>query len=701
MNRIILALAISIIACTATAQNFIDKIPSNVSMVIKYAGENFSRNMPLKKMDSYSFVKENLSKAFKIDSLTSLRDLGIDFEKDTYQFVSMEDSSMSFVSLFHLNNLPVFLKLVDANYHAEMKPEKMNGYEFLTLSADTYLGWNNSQAVLVVSKFQNNNRFNYYYSYPTDTVAIADSTTTVIEDIQVDTVVMAPVEDYTIEKKEAAPVEKTKTIKGKKNGKKKTTVNAKKITREPAKKPVKKSKPKEIIDEEKIEAEEESTSTTVTPGYQYNDSSWQAKRDAWDRTQDSIAKARQKLVSSNIIERQFNGTVASIANDISYKKVIDAPAHVSMWINSDNFLRQYWSSFYRGFSPYGFSGAALAKDNKGDGFRSGVNLFFEKDKLRIEQRSFSPDEKMANLGKDLFNNKQSASLLNFVNPGNIGYFSMSLNTEALANYYYKMFRQYLSNTPYMSEYADLIDVYIDLLEIMIDEKAIAELTPGNYMFVLHDMKTKMVSYTDYEYDDSFKYKEVKKTKPELSPNFTFVMETKREGFIQKVMDLPLKYAKKEKFNYQEKGGYYELVLDSGKYPLSSMYFMVKNGKAIVTTNKESIDMALTNKGYSPDGETRNSILNNNYSLRINSKKLLQQLNAELSTDLNKKISAYLEENIGDVRMESSLKDGMMQGTTTMTITGNHTNSLEFFFNMIDAINNIMEKDKEQREKKIN
>ena len=35
---------------------------------------------------------------------------------------------------------------------------------------------------------------------------------------------------------------------------------------------------------------------------------------------------------------------------------------------------------------------------------------------------------------------------------------------------------------------------------------------------------------------------------------------------------------KEKFNYKEKGGYYELAFEEGKLPISSLYFMVKDGK---------------------------------------------------------------------------------------------------------------------------
>ena len=82
----------------------------------------------------------------------------------------------------------------------------------------------------------------------------------------------------------------------------------------------------------------------------------------------------------------------------------------------------------------------------------------------------------------------------------------------------------------MREYSEVVDIYIDLLEILLDEKGIADLLPGNYMFVMHDMKPRIVNYTDYEYDDEFNRKEVKKTKKELSPLFTFAFETHQEDF---------------------------------------------------------------------------------------------------------------------------------------------------------------------------
>lgn len=675
---------IGCLSVTGNAQNLLSNVPSNASVVVKYSGENFSGNVPVKKLDAYNFVKNNFFKALKIDSLTSLDNTGIDLQKDAYQYLVADDSSFNFVSLLHLKNIQQFLQLVQANYQAEMKPEKKNGFEFLSMSRDTYLGWNSQQAVLVYSSYRNKKN---YYDYPMVDTAV----------VMVDSTVSVESENFEAPPPPPPPPPAVKKPKGKKTlpGKKKPVPvkpHKKGTTKKPApKKPV--EEPAEIV----IDAYPEDGAVS------YEDSVATAKREAWYQEQEKYAVAKQSATADSIINSVFNSKVASIETEGSYKKIIDPAAHVSIWLNYDNLVNQYWATMFKSFSRITHTGfiSKPVTQNTDNGFKSAVNIFFEKDKMRMDQKMYSPDEQLAALGREIYNSKQSNSLAGFISPGNIATMSASINTEAMANYYYKLIRQYLNNTPFVNQYSDIVDVYMDFIEIIIDEKAIAELMPGNMVMVLHDMKTKMVSYTDYVYDENdFTTKEVKKTRQELSPNFTFVMETKKQAFMQKLANLPVKYAEKEKFNYKEKGGYYELAFDADKYPISGLYFMVKDGKGIITTSKEVIDMTLANKGYNLDGDTKKMVLNNNVYVNINSKKLIQQINPELSTELSKKISAYLEENMGDVQITGGIKDGIMQGTTTMNITGNHANSLEFFFNMIDAINNIMEADKAEREKKI-
>lgn len=661
-------------------------------MVIKYGNDNFAKSVPVKKLDSYKFIKENLFNMLGVDTLTSIQNIGINLEDDSYQYVSAEDSSLSFVTLMHVKNATQFAQFIKDSYGTKNKTEDKNGYQFLNISNNTYIGWNQTVATIVNTTYKNKESY-YEYKNRTDTVVVATvATTEAISDSAVSEAAKAAADA-------AAKTAKTKVYKDgykapkkldkgkKKPAAKKTT--SKKVT------PKKKTTPKKKVYDEGAVVVEASPYVET-----YEDSIENRKRDLWEQQQEMIANKIQQTNANKIIANVFTESQNTIGNSIGYKKVIEPEAHVSVWLNTDYLISQYQRYFTRDvYSMIKYAEPSLKKDTT-DGFKTGLNIYFEKDKIRMQQKSFSENAAMENLGKQIMQSKQNLSLTNVVNPDNIGYFSMSINTEAMLNYYYTAIKKYMNSMSYMSEYSDAINVYIDLLQIMIDEKGIAELMPGNYMFVLHNMKTKMIDYIDYTYDSEYKSTEVKKSKKELSPNFTFVMDTRRVDFMEKLAKLPLKYAEKQHYNYKDKDGYYELAFDSTKYPVSSLYFIVKDGKALVTTSKEVVTNTITNKGFIIDEETKTSILNNNYSMKIDSKKLFEILESEASTTANKKSAAYMKNNMGNIQTESAFKDGMIQGTTTIKTNGTHANSLEFIFNTIETLNKIKDDEQIEESKKV-
>jgi hypothetical protein len=689
----------------ANAQDLISRIPASSSLVLRYSGDNFSKNVSVQKLDSYTFVKEKLLKMLNIDTLTSIQQTGINFEQDAYQYMTMEDSALNFVTLLRIKNITQFLQVLQPSYKKSKidKIEKRNGFEFLPISESMYIGWNNDIAEIVVSTYKY--RKSYWESkYPvSDTLISSDSV--VIKDIELsaDPLPDPPPPPPNVYKNQP-PVKKkapAKKAAGKKAPVKKSTAKSS------GKAPV--FTPPVIVDDADIvlpkkplpppaEGEDEVTTTPWKPSAE--DSIEDMKRDLWDQQQDLIVKKKQQQVAEMIFARTFTGTVTSIQNAESYKRLVDPSAHVSAWFNYDNILAQYQNLMYAGMYSYMKSMRPKVSTDSMQGLRMGMNLFFDKDKIRIEQKSYTEDPYVQGLIKDVMTSRQSASLAGLVNTDNIGYVSASINTEATAKYYYTLMKQYMHNTPYMREYSDVVDVYIDFLEIAIDEKGLSDLSPGNYLFVLHNMKTKMVDYTDYSYDEEYNRKEVKRSKKELSPDFTFAMETKNEAFMQKIAKLPLKYAEKEHYNYKDMGGYYYLSFDSTKYPLNGLYFMVKDGKVIVTTNKDVISMVQNNTSFPVDADTRKSILASNYSAKINSKKLIEILGTQASTAASKKMAAYLKDNVGDVKVESTFKDNMIQGTSTMAITGAHTNSLEFILNAIEEFNKIYESDRKEKAKRL-
>jgi hypothetical protein len=688
-------LLLTAVVAGARAQDLISKVPSSSSLVIKYSGENFSKNVSLQKLDSYTFVKEHLFKMLNIDTLTSIQHTGINFEQDAYQYMTMEDSSLNFVTLLHIKNITQFLQVIKPSYKKNKidKTEKRNGFEFLPISETTYIAWNNDIAEIVMSTYK------YRKSYWESKYAVSD-TSMVMTDSAV-AVMEAPMVADT------AVVEVPKVYKNQAPVKKSTTKKAP-VKKSAAKTPKKTTgkKPPVVVDEEVIaappaaEAPEDEAVSVVPWNRSAEDSIEDIKRDLWDQQQDMIAKKKQQDVAEMIFARTFTGTVIPVQSVESYKKLVDPAAHVSAWFNYDNILSQYQSLMYSGMYSYMKAIKPNVSTDSTQGLRMGMNLFFDKDKVRIEQKSYTEDPYVQGLIKDIMTSNQNPSLAGLVNADNIGYVSASINTEATAKYYYTLMKQYMHNTPYMREYSDVTDMYIDFLEIAIDEKGLSDLSPGNYLFVLHSMKTKMVDYTDYSYDDEYNRKEVKKSKKELSPDFTFAMDTKNEAFMQKLTKLPMKYAEKEKYDYKDLGGYYFLSFDSTKYPINGLYFMVKDGKVIVTTNKDVILMAKNNGSFPVDADTKRSILSNNYVAKINSKKLIEILGSQASTSASKKMAEYLKNNVGDVKVESNFKDGMIRGTSTMNITGTHANSLEFLLDAIEEFNKIYEADRKEKVKRL-
>ena len=82
-----------------------------------------------------------------------------------------------------------------------------------------------------------------------------------------------------------------------------------------------------------------------------------------------------------------------------------------------------------------------------------------------------------------------------------------------------------------------MNVLAEVVEVFLDEKAIAKIANGNLMFVFKDMKKKEVTYKSYDYDENYKYVEVEKTKTELLPDFLMMISTENKDLLEKIVKL--------------------------------------------------------------------------------------------------------------------------------------------------------------------
>ncbi|HPZ86821.1 MAG TPA: DUF4836 family protein [Flavihumibacter sp.] len=480
-------------------------------------------------------------------------------------------------------------------------------------------------------------------------------------------------------------------------GKKKTAASKKTVT---------KHQPKVVLDDSMIvedirieeatdEIKDEEMAPIVDSAYAEspyeNDGLEDEKNASWYRLQDSLLLVNQSAFADSLINRAFTSQ-PGIVGSSRYQKVIDASADISYYISYDDLFSGLWAASLS--ELYRFTGSfAAGKPNNMTGYVLGGNMYFDKDKVRLEQKMFTENPELAKWTRAMYDSKQKKSIATYVNPNDIAYFSGSINTEATSHYYYTFMRNYMGSAGLMPNGKEAADAIVDMIELVIDEKAIAELVPGNFVFALHNIGTKKVSYTTYDYDSAFNQIEIKKVKDEMSPDFSIVFETHNPAFVYKLLKLPVKYSQDSGFVYKAHDGYFEWIFDAEKDIINHLYLIVKGDRLVFTTSKAMLDLTLKNGTIKLPKDLRKKIFDNNYSMKLNSSKLIEQLSRELSTGSAAKIKDYLRDNLGDMEMNSYYKDGMVYSNGYVAVKGNHSNSLEFFFNLIDTINRIYDEEK--------
>lgn len=693
--RKILSVLLCFMATQVMAQSFTSRVPSNSYAVIRYSGKTITNAIPISKLDKYDIVRNDFFKALHLDTARSLTETGIDFSSDMVQYVSFKDTVMGFVTLFTISDQAKFIKLVDANYGAELRPLKKDGYEIVYLSDNTAISWSGSKGVFVYGDFMGRKSYWSYndYEVPTDTVvSIMPDTATIIEDQVIEVAPPAPAPPAPEEVKPAPDQGHPKLKSGSKGKAVKPAPKAKgkaksKTTTTKPKAKVHQAPPK-VEDVEVIpEDDEVAVDTTVTIS-EWSD--YSTRYEKWQKMQDSIAKLRVRDYANQISTSQFRSEYALINQLPGYDKVIDERADITMWVNTNDMVQAYWSYIYtKMFNPYrSVMNMPSSPGSQEDGIATGTNLYFKKDKVHVESKSFTFSEKARAQMAAVYNNRQDKSVAGFINPGNLGYMSVSINTEAAIHNYYEQLKKYMSFNDFTKDYSDIVNIYIDLLEIFIDEKGVSDLLPGNYLMILHGLKSREVKYTDYEYDSNFVSKEIEKTRQELSPDFSFVVDTRRPDFVAKALEVPLKYAEKMKYNYQKNGDYYELKFPEGKSIYTSMYFMMADGRFVITSNKDVIEKVMHGQPFQPGKEIEKRIADNTFDLHFDLSGMITAAKGQFEDANAKQIAEYLAENLKYIDGSASYKKGEMTSTMDFQLSNNFENSLVGIFEMIEKVSEM-------------
>lgn len=650
-------------SATFYAQDLSNKVPKNSPFVICINGKNLNDKVAVKTIQEYPWMQDLLEKQLKFLP-KDLTQTGIDFTGKHYQYYVDRDTVMNYVVLIPLTNAVQFEGMIHKKYGDTVKIKKENNYSKISTSKSNHLAWNDKFAALIIANYAR--PYKDPYAEPYSDLAIMDST-----QIGFDTALpaidsVAVTDDYVVveEVKPAPAPKKAKTSK-----KTKTSKKSKK-----GKKGKKAKKVAEPTEEELYQAQLK------------EEAEWEEKerklKEIEERKNDSIDKLKIDPVVDLIFKETFDSSKQNNSDNSLLFKNSNPKSDFYAFADLDLLTSQLINSLGgRNTALLGLYKNGLLNSNYH------INGFFEKDKIRLQQAVTPKSEETKKAYQAMFDSKIDKNLLNYIGNKILGYYSISMETEAVINYEYSVMKNTLNSVykAYSKEAkANETDVVIDAVALLLDEKAIADLIPGNAIFVLNDLKKVEREYISYEYDDNYEQKENKSTKEEIQPDFTFLANTRNESFVNKLLKLPLDKSKVIGIDYQLTNGYYTIHLGKNEI-LENLYLGLKNGVLIITTLKENVESLIQQKPMPISADFKKSITKNNSSAWIDVQKIITVTKPESEKELNNNYWEIALKNAGEFNFESKFKDGAITSEAVYSIKGDHKNSLQYFFDVLNDV----------------
>src|SRR5690606_8290050 len=143
------------------------------------------------------------------------------------------------------------------------------------------------------------------------------------------------------------------------------------------------------------------------------------------------------------------------------------------------------------------------------------------------------------------------------------------------------------STMYFS-FGEVAGIVATALEIALDEKAIANVMGGDHVLFINEMKKVQKEYIDYQYDqETFDYKEIKKTKDDYIPTFLWMFTSKDQRLYHKILQLG---ESKEKVTQTD--GIYKIT-ESPRAEV--IYVLFKDDIVFVSNDEDQLSAIRTNR----------------------------------------------------------------------------------------------------------
>ncbi|KMQ66488.1 hypothetical protein ACM46_02845 [Chryseobacterium angstadtii] len=641
------------------------KLPNDAVFYMEINGKQLNQKINWQKLNPllHELSKKNKEKS----SWNDYSKTGIKYDATQYHYASFNDSIQTYTTHFIVDNKEKFQEFINSTKKKGQEISKKKNYSYVDIDDNIFVAWNNDRAVLSLVNYTKP-----YKSLEWDEVAV-DSAVAVA-----DSAAVAVDSAYAVEPEK--PFDYKEEILSLKDDIKYLKENIKDNNKEIARiqKDIKYLEKNHKYPQENVDTQHSEGETEVYPK---EEEYAEAEVDtAYQKELDSMRIENFKIVKK-LAEDRF---------DLYFNSNLEIEVPKAMLSFRDPNSDAYVYTDYGKMMNDGIYGKMMMRFEFGQFFKNAYNsnsyynLYFDKDKVKLVNNYQHKTPDIQKTVESVYKGKKNKKLAALINEKSIGYYVMNINGSKTFDMVYELFQQTGD-----SDYKKEMELMMETMKIILDEEAITKIAPGNGIFVLNELKSKKVDYTDYEYDDDYNEKEVKKTKDVAVPNFTFAFATENEGYWNRVFNV-LASNKKLAKNFSKTGDFYSFKDEKGDGYMDQLYFTVKDGIVYLTSATENIipqNQSDISKQWAKDSAK--------YPLsgRLDMQKLLIGLEKEFKTPSERKTLDLFRKNVGEVYYKTEVKGGSVETEIDYNIKNSSENSLMYFFDLFDEIFKIKEAEK--------
>lgn len=299
-----------------------------------------------------------------------------------------------------------------------------------------------------------------------------------------------------------------------------------------------------------------------------------------------------------------------------------------------------------------------------------LDLVQDKHTLKL-QGSVRLNEEMERMVRPIYKNKMNRKFAKYIPENHIGYFSLNINSESYLKTLPKMIEYWYG--PFSYSIGEWSGIIATVLDVALDEKAIAKVMGGDHVLFINEMKKVQKEYIDYQYDqENYDYKEIKKTKDDYIPTFLWMFTSKDQRLYRKILELG---ESKEKVTQTD--GIYKIT-ESPRAEI--IYILFKDDIVFVSNDEDQLSAIRTNRFRAlRDRHLRKQIFSNNMTAVTHLSeipKTINRLGIPVITRWDRMINNMSE--YGDITITAQgRKKGRITGEMAVDFPKQEANALQY------------------------